>query len=191
MKRPGPRTKRIVAAVVVLGLVQLLAVLVYRAVEQRRATAKSPGFRAEPLNALPAPDVELLRPGGTTFRLSELRGRPVLVHFWATWCKPCVDELPELLALTREPEQSGRFVLVAIAADERWDTVLDFFGGEIPVEVVRGAHGDEHKRFGVSTFPDSYLVRSSGEISFRFPGAQTWRAEAARRFLIAAQKEYL
>jgi len=186
MRRPKSRV--VLAVIGAAALAQLLAVLVYLAVEKGKEPPVRRIFKAEPLVASPAPDIELVRPGGATFRLSELRGRPVLVHFWATWCKPCVEELPELLAFARGQERrAGRLELVAVAADETWEAVRDFFKGEIPAEVVRGARGDEPKRFGVSTFPDSYLVRASGELTVRFPGAQAWGSGEAGAFWRTAQ----
>src|SRR5688500_6252056 len=73
---------------------------------------------------------------GKTVRLSELRGRPVLVNFWATWCYPCRVEMPSMNALYQGYKDSG-FVILAIASDARGaETVAPFvqeYGLTFPV----------------------------------------------------------
>src|SRR6266480_628274 len=63
-----------------------------------------------------AEDFTLPTPAGATFRLSEQRGKVVLVNFWATWCPPCLEEMPAMERLWRRHKDAG-FVLVAISLD--------------------------------------------------------------------------
>ena len=94
------RLRRIGLTVAVVLLVQGAAVAVYLRVESRRRSRDAAPFRSERLRgAKQAPDLELRRPDGAAVRLSELRGKVVLLHFWATWCPPCREELPGLLQL--------------------------------------------------------------------------------------------
>ncbi|WP_437979188.1 TlpA disulfide reductase family protein [Sorangium sp. So ce295] len=170
-----------------LGLVQGGAVLTYRAVEEARSQRVDAPFDTEPLPAAEAPDVEVEKADGSRVRLYDLRGRTVLLHFWATWCGPCEAELPGLLAFAREHQTEG-VILLAVAVDESWHVVQSFFEGTVPPDIVRGVQGDEHKRYGVRTLPDTYFVQPSGKLAFHAAGAREWRSAAARAVLAEAQR---
>ncbi|MPZ49036.1 MAG: redoxin family protein [Dehalococcoidia bacterium] len=71
-----------------------------------------------------APDFELPSPDGEALRLSELRGRPVLINFWATWCASCLSEMPEIAALQQEKGEA--FHVLAINAGESRADALEF-----------------------------------------------------------------
>lgn len=163
-------------ALIVLGALvalQVAALLIYRAVERSRTSASS-RFHAEILRGdRPAPALELLRPDGSRLSLASLRGRPVLVHFWATWCPPCRDELPGLLAAARRHRDAG-LVLLAVSVDEEWPVVRDYFAGQVPPEIVRAADLRAHQRYDVITLPDTYLVAPDGHLALRYGGARDW-----------------
>jgi thiol-disulfide isomerase/thioredoxin len=173
------RTGAIVAAVLVAQGALLLA---YRALEQRRK-AEQASFRYERVRGAPALDLVLLSPDGSTRRLADLRGRPVLFHFWATWCPPCKDELPGLLDLGRELARKERLQVVALSVDTDWSALQKFFAGRVPPEVFRDSAGSAAARYEVSGLPDTYLIDADGLPRLRFGGARDWRAEIARRTL--------
>jgi thiol-disulfide isomerase/thioredoxin len=105
------------------------------------------------------------------------------VHFWATWCPPCREELPALLALSRDLARGGRFELVAVSVDRDWKVVESFFGGSVPPEVVRDAKLSGARAYGVSFLPDSYLVDADGNVVLRILGARDWKSRAAKTSL--------
>lgn len=185
----SPRARRALGVVAVLALLQAGAVLAYRAVEEAReresARAHEAPFAIERLAAGQAPDLELRRADGISLRLSSLQGKIVMVHFWATWCRPCEAELPGLIDFAREHQPEG-VALLAVATDDDWSTIEAFFDGAIPPEVVRGVRGDEPTRYQVRTLPDTYLVDPSGQLAFRMAGARDWRSTAARATLVEA-----
>jgi thiol-disulfide isomerase/thioredoxin len=127
-----------------------------------------------------APELVYHRLGGREERLSGLRGRPVLVHFWATWCPACRDELPGLLALA----DSGEIAILAVSMDSDWEPLRRFFDGDVPRAVVLAAPGTEPERFGVTGLPESYLVDASGQLRLRFSGPRDWRSKAMREAVI-------
>lgn len=129
----------------------------------------------------PAPELVYHRPGGAEERLASLRGRPVVVHFWATWCPACRDELPGLLELAG----SGEIAILAVSLDSDWEPVRRFFGGEVPPAVVLAAPGTEPERFGVTGLPESYLVDASGQLRLRFSGPRDWRSAAMQETVIS------
>lgn len=175
------RPVRIAAVVTVLAVAQVAAVLVYRAVERSRAPrTAAPSFEGERLRGTEAaPPLDTARADGTPFSVTWPADRVRLVHFWATWCEPCLTELPGLLVLAREL----RVELVAVAVDDEWDDIRRFFAGEVPPEVVVARDPAIHKRFGVSTLPDTYVVDDRGRLVERFHGARDWRTPAAREYV--------
>lgn len=173
------RPHRILGIVAAVAVAQGLIVLVYRWVDDGRAT-KEPTFRYEHVSPKPAPDLVLLRPDGTSRKLADLRGKPVLLHFWATWCPPCKEELPGLIELGRELSRDGELQLVALTVDKDWAAVRNFFGGEIPAEVMRDGAGSAADGYEVSSLPDTYLLGADGSVRLRFGGARDWRTKLAR-----------
>jgi thiol-disulfide isomerase/thioredoxin len=179
------RVARIAAVVGVLAAVQVGALLVYRAVERSRA-ASGPRteLRGERLRGdEPAPALDATRADGSAVSLAWPSPDLRVVHFWATWCEPCRDELPGLLALAGELRGRG-VELVAVAVDDDWDAIRAFFDGTVPPAVVVTRDPDLHKRFGVSTLPDTYVVDRDGRLVERFHGARDWRTAAARDHLL-------
>lgn len=177
-----PTRLRPIGVLLAIVAAQSVIVLVYLEVEKSRQTAKQPAFLYERLSSRSGPELQLDGPDGSKRRLSEHQGRVVLLHFWATWCPPCREELPGLLKLGRELSREGQFTLVALSLDDDWPAVRDFFGGAIPLEVMRDEAGSS-KRYGVSTLPDTYLIAADGMLRLRFHGARDWRSRQAREVI--------
>jgi thiol-disulfide isomerase/thioredoxin len=177
------RTRRTVLLVGLLVAAQAAAVLLYRYVEEQRRAPRFAAFRSEQIEqrGQPAlPDVTLQRADGSVTSLPSLRGRPVLLHFWATWCPPCRDELPGLLALS---EQQPELAVLALSLDDDWAAVQRFFSGRVPAAVVREPGRQLLQHQGVGELPDSYLLDREGRAVLRFAGARDWRSAAAAEAL--------
>lgn len=180
------RRRRIVLVVAALAALQAGALITYRAVESARtADRRADRFAVDALSATEAaPPFEAVRADGGVMSVTWPAPRVRVVHFWATWCEPCRDELPGLLATARELHDRGLEV-IAVAVDDDWREIGAFFGGEPPpphVVIVPG--NDAHKRYGVSTLPDTYVVSRPGRLIERMHGARDWRARAAREHLL-------
>jgi peroxiredoxin len=126
---------------------------------------------------LSAPPLALPRLGdGAPVRLEELRGRAVLVNFWATWCKPCEDEMPAMERLYRALQADG-FELLAVSVDVGDDEVSAFrdrLGISFPI--LRDPDRREATRWQSLRFPESWLVGPDGRIAARFIGPRDWDA---------------
>ena len=140
---------------------------------------QAPRLRYEQVAGQSAVDLLLVRPDGTSRRLTDLRGRFVLLHFWATWCPPCREEFPALIETGRQLAREREFELVAVTLDEDWGVLREFFRGEIPAEVYRDRGGDGSERYDLSTLPETFLLAPDGRPVLRFAGAREWRGAEA------------
>jgi peroxiredoxin len=114
----------------------------------------------------PAPSVAVNDLSGSPIRMEDLRGKYVLVDFWATWCAPCVVELPRLQAAYAKYHQKG-FEILAVSLDEAKSSVVDFVKArKLPWKQVHNAtgNGDLVEAFGVKNIPATFLIDPSGHI---------------------------
>jgi thiol-disulfide isomerase/thioredoxin len=135
-----------------------------------------------------APDFDLALHGsdGSRFVLSEHRGRIVLVNFWATWCKPCEDEMPSMERLYKSLEPEG-FDLVAVSVDEKPEDVAAFrarLGVTFPIAL--DPTQKVSRLYQTQGFPESLLIDRDGTVLERYVGPREWSIYAARiRSLLA------
>jgi len=121
-------------------------------------------------------------PGGKgPIKLGDLRGKTVFLNFWATWCEPCIREIPSMLTLAKQMRQS-EFVMFAVSYDDSWDPVLSFFERYtqgIPPELTLGRDGqgdsDSSMRLqlGTEKLPETYIIRD-GKILHKFISNHDW-----------------
>ena len=131
------------------------------------------GCVAEPADRAsePAPPFDLERVDGGRTRLADLEGKLVVLDFWATWCPPCVMEVPELNAFHAEHQGSGvELLAIAIDGEDRGllETWLEEHGVAYPVAI-----GDEElaRQYGAEAFPFHVLISRDGRVLERLdPG---------------------
>ena len=118
-----------------------------------------------------------------TVNLDEQRGKVVLVHFWATWCPPCVEEMPQLDSLYRKLAGPD-FDVLAVSVDESMDALNSFIrkkGVSMPVLV------DQERavasRYGTFKFPETYVLDRQGTVRFKVIGPMDWTMPDAVRAL--------
>lgn len=163
----GPRTALIVAAVLAVLAALLVGVLATRDPSTERATQS-------PLLGRLAPEVAGPTLDGGSFDLDDHRGRWVVVNFFATWCVPCIEEHPELIAFDEAHRATGDAALVSVTYDNDSDDARDFFekwGGEWPV--VDDPENRVGVAYGVARVPESFLVAPDGTVVQRLVGGVT------------------
>jgi cytochrome c biogenesis protein CcmG, thiol:disulfide interchange protein DsbE len=127
-----------------------------------------------------APDF-VVRDGAQTVQLSAYRGKIVLLNFWASWCQPCVEELPSLLDLHHQMPQ---LVVLAVSTDEDADAYRQFLiDNRVDLLSVRDAQQASNNLYGTHAFPESYLIDRNGVVRRKFIGAQDWNSPEIRAYI--------
>jgi thiol-disulfide isomerase/thioredoxin len=173
--------------VVVATLIALAAVLAWGA--QRRAHVSNKAELAQAADAVvlgvQAPQVTLFDREGTGVPLDSYRGRVVLVNFWATWCGPCLAEMPSLIALRQATDPSD-LAFVAIAEDDSWPPLDAWLRkNPLPFDVYRDQPPRVEGDFETTSYPTSFLIDRDGRALYRFNGARDWDTPAVRALLEA------
>ena len=134
-----------------------------------------------------APDFELRNYEGETVRLSDFEGRLVFLNFWATWCGPCIEELPAMMEMNAHFD--GRpFTMLGISVDTSWDIVQGYLtenGFELDTVLDPGQRVKRDYR--VTGFPETFLIDGNGTVLEKYIGPYPW--DDAR--MIARVEEHL
>ena len=134
----------------------------------------------------PAPDGEFSNPAGKPAHIADFKGKPVLVNLWATWCAPCVKELPTLDALAR----SGRVQVLAVSQDDApHASVVAFLQAHhiATLEPYQDAKMNLSGALGADTvLPTSILIGSDGKEVWRYVGDLDWTSPEAAKLLSEA-----
>jgi thiol-disulfide isomerase/thioredoxin len=108
-----------------------------------------------------------------TVTLSQFRGKPVVLNFWATWCPPCVEEIPSLVALQKQ--LGDKVVILAISTDEDEDAYKKFTRLHMPgILTVRDSKQVSNALYGTFAFPETFVIDRQGVLRRKFIGAVTW-----------------
>ncbi len=162
--RPGGRAPAVVALVLAVVLALLVAVLATRDPATERA-GESPLFG----HLAPATEGRTL--DGGTVSIDDLRGRWVVVNFFASWCVPCIQEHPELEAFEETHRAAGDAAVVGVTFDDEEADARAFFakrGGSWPVIV--DPDNSIGVAYGVAKVPESFVVAPNGTVVHRFAG---------------------
>ena len=159
----------------VMGFIALVFVLFARPM-YRQGEPTVAGKRAEDF----ATDI-----GGKLGRLSDLRGKVVVLNFWATWCQPCVEETPSLNRLQKYIQSRNAFVL-GVSVDEDPDAYQKFLTDQavvFPTSRDGSVHRDPSTNaliapiangYGTTMYPETYIIGRNGRILRKFIIVQQW-----------------
>jgi cytochrome c biogenesis protein CcmG/thiol:disulfide interchange protein DsbE len=156
--------RRVGQAIAATVVIALLALLVWKVTQRdggvaadlaQGKTPSAPAFTLERIDA---------EGDGQMLSMADLRGRPVIVNFWASWCAPCRDEVPALQATYEKHRGEGLVVLGVDFNDVRRDAkrFLERYGATYPV--VYDGKGETLGRWGVRQVPETYFVDRAGHL---------------------------
>ena len=122
-----------------------------------------------------APDFTLPEQGGGEWRLSEHRGKIIVMNFWTVTCRPCIQEMPTIELLAEMTQDWGDVEVVAVSTDRSWAEVETIIPRNSRItslldadrKVVTG-------QFGTKLFPETWIIDADGVVRFRFDGALDW-----------------
>lgn len=134
---------------------------------------------------VPAPDFTLQDMDGELHRLSDLRGRVVMVNFWATWCPPCREEMPSMEAIYQELSDEG-FQVLAVNQWESPDQVFPYMGQldvwpSFPILFDRDSSVADAYR--VKGLPTTVLIDKQGQVAYRAVGGRNFNHPEVRRLI--------
>ena len=132
---------------------------------------RSPSLRVTSTAHPFAPEFSLPQLSGETLKLSDYRGKIVLLDFWATWCDPCRDEIPQFVALQNKLGNRG-FQIIGISMDDSPEPVRDFyqqFKMNYPVVMGNAQIGELYG--GILGLPITFVIGREGRIYFKHIGA--------------------
>ncbi|MDD5083048.1 MAG: TlpA disulfide reductase family protein [Dehalococcoidales bacterium] len=123
------------------------------------------------------PDFQLKSLTGETITLSELRGQPVLINFWATWCGPCRYEMPFLQQIFAD-KANERLVILAVNIGETLETADQFVkDNNLSFTVLLDTNRDLVPKYGLRYIPTTFLIGRDGTIQYVKSGAYTSKSE--------------
>jgi len=155
---PAPKSRNPLALVVVAVVVAGMLYFGFHTVRHNSSTARI-------MKATPAPDFTLESLDGKTMRLSDLRGKAVLLNFWATWCGPCKIETPWLVQLQNQYGPQGLQIVGVEAGDDGKEDIEKFvkdMGINYPILIGKESVGDAYG--GVPALPETFFIGRDGKI---------------------------
>jgi cytochrome c biogenesis protein CcmG/thiol:disulfide interchange protein DsbE len=160
----GPRTALVTSVIVAVVVALLVVVLATRDSSTERTTQS-------PLLGRIAPDVSGETIDGEEFSLADQRGRWVVLNFFGSWCIPCLEEHPDLLAFDTAHRAEGDAVLVSATFDDVAEDAREFFdehGGDWPV--IDDPENRIGVAYGVAQVPETFVIAPNGTVVQRFVG---------------------
>lgn len=121
---------------------------------------------------------------GRYINSSDLKGSYVLINFWATWCKPCVKEIPSLNNLNETFKDNNNFKLVAINVGQTKEVVSEFINNKSPINfTVLLDERIELTNWEVSAIPTTFLIDDKGNIIYKVEGEKEWDSPEFTSFI--------
>ena len=129
-----------------------------------------------------APDFTV-RDSDRTVSLNDLRGQVVVLNFWATWCAPCVEEIPSLVTMSQKMKPKG-VVVLGVSVDADGDAYHRFLKDHgVSFLTVRDADQKSNDLYGTFKFPETYIIDRNGVVRRKFIGAVDWTSPEVVDFL--------
>jgi len=144
-------------------------------------TGCSSGTNQQPVIGKPAPNFKLQSLDGQSISLSDFRGKPVLINFWATWCGPCRIEMPYLQQIYEEWHGKGMVVLT-INIGESSSQIKEFMQSQgLSLPVLLDKRGSVAQKYNILGIPTTFFLDKDGVIQDKIIGAFQNKAQIEKR----------
>ena len=121
-----------------------------------------------------APKFSITADDGRTFTPASFGGKVLVVNFWATWCPPCVAEMPSLDAFARQMRPEG-VVVLGISVDRNENAYRNFVSrSRLSFPTARDPEANISSDYGTFKWPETYVIDTSGKVRQKFIGEQNW-----------------
>ena len=125
---------------------------------------------------------------GKLVRLSQFKGQFILLNFWATWCPPCVEEMPSLLSFSKIAKKQFGVEVLAVSSDENWGLIESQFQEKkwdqnSGLQVLLDTSAESAKTYGVLKYPETFLIDKNFKVVKKFVGVQDWMSADFHRWL--------
>jgi len=150
-----------------------------------RPTSFNPALGMLPIDA---PDFTAQDHTGKPVRLSDYRGKVVLLNFWASWCNVCKAEKPSLSAMTRDLADDD-FAVLTVASDRDWDAIKRSLPGGAPFQVLLDPPSDDGNigaiasSWGIKAVPESFVIDKRGRVRQYLVNKRDWDSSVAETCL--------
>lgn len=186
--------RELIATIIVAAIAFPVVFIFTGAVVDARARAREAPFRAIFGNArfeqlmegqggvphylgasLLAPDFTLPQQGGGEWKMSDQRGKVVVMNFWTVTCRPCIQEMPTIELLAEITEDWGNVEIVAVSTDRSWEEAETIIPRSSRItSLLDSERKVVTEQFGTNLFPETWIIDAKGVVRFRFDGAMDW-----------------
>ncbi len=121
-----------------------------------------------------APDFKITTDAGKTLSRSDFGGKVLVLNFWATWCPPCIDELPSLDIMARQLGPKG-VVVLGVSVDKNQDLYRKFLANVKPTfQTALDPEADISASYGTYKYPETYVIDRDGKVRQKHIGGRDW-----------------
>ncbi|MBI5749226.1 MAG: TlpA family protein disulfide reductase [Nitrospinae bacterium] len=133
---------------------------------------------------IPAPDFTLMTMDNKKMALKDYKGKYVFLNFWATWCGPCIDEMPSMERLYQKLKSKKNFEMLAVSIDKGGAEVVKRFVKEnkLTFTVLLDRDSEVAAAYGVMGIPATYLIDPNGDVINKASGARDWDSKDSLKF---------
>lgn len=140
-------------------------------------------------------DFALPAGNGKIVKLSDFKGKPIILNFWAAWCPPCVEELPSLLAFADWAAKNLGAVTVAVSSDQDWAAVDKLFAekkflprGKTPLTILLNPDAAVAGSYSTTKYPETYFIDREFRVIRKFAGPQNWVSQEIKQWVAEHSK---
>jgi thiol-disulfide isomerase/thioredoxin len=179
-----------------VGLLLGLAPMIVGCDRQKAEAPQAPAAEAESGKGVDrshkgeaAPSTKFKNPDGGEFDLAKFKGTPVLVNLWASWCAPCIKELPTLQQLEAGQADEGKLGIIAVSQDAAPQGSVDAFLAERDIGRFAAYHDPDmalSSALGVQILPTTVLYDAQGKEVWRYVGDMDWTSAEASKLIAEA-----